>query len=101
MIANAPLGIADHPVQDAADVQHGDLEAALLLDLALHRLARRLAQLDHPAGQALLAVRLRLPATDEQHAATVEDDGADPHPRMSRILPAVAHAGVASQSGLA
>src|SRR5262249_51234046 len=71
------------------------------LDLALHGLPGRLAQLDHAAGQAPLAVRRRLATTHEHDARAVEHDGADPDAGNARVLPTVAHAGVASQSGLA
>jgi hypothetical protein len=101
MITNTPFAIAHHPVQDTGDLAHPDLQAALFLDLPLDRFLRGLAELDQAAGQTPLAVRGRLAATDEQHASAVQHDRADPDAGDARVLPPVAHAGVASQAGLA
>src|SRR5207302_1934102 len=68
MIADTALRIADDAVEDAAHVDELDLEPTLLADLAAHRLARRLAELDEPTGNAPLAGQRRAAALDEQEA---------------------------------
>src|SRR5205807_2625853 len=84
---------------EADDVPHRDADPALLGHLARDRLARRLAEVDEPAGQAPLAERRGLAALDEQHAALVEDDGADADARVVRVL--AAHAGPQSHASVA
>src|SRR5262245_42554177 len=101
MIANAPLAIAHDPIEDPGHLSHADLEPALLGHLAPDRLARRLAQLDEPAGQAPLAGQRRLAALHEQHTPAVEHDRPHADARNAGILATVAHAGAAGHSGLA
>src|SRR5207244_10939900 len=91
--------IADHPVQDAGEIDNPDLEPALLLDLAPRRLCRRLAELAHPARHAPRAGHRRLAAPHQEHAPLAQDDGADADAREVRVL--AAHAIDASQAAVA
>src|SRR3989442_12700746 len=99
MIPNAARLVAHDALHDAGDGPHPDREAALLGHLTRHRLARRLAEVHEPAGEAPLARRGRLATPDEQHAALVEDNRADADPRVLRVL--AAHARPASQTSVA
>src|SRR3989442_15605441 len=99
MITDGARLVAHDALHDAGDARHPDREAALLGHLTRHRLARRLAEIHEPAGEAPLARRGRLAAQDEQHAALVEDNRADADPRVLRVL--AAHARPASQTSVA
>src|SRR5439155_1040211 len=80
--------VAHDALHDAGDGPHPDREATLLGNLTRHRLARRLAEVHEPAGEAPLARGGRLAAPDEQHAALAEDNRADADPRVLRVLAA-------------
>src|SRR2546430_9759927 len=99
MIPNAARLVAHDALHDAGDGPHPDREATLLGNLTRHRLARRLAEVHEPAGEAPLARGGRLAAPDEQHAALVEDNRADADPRVLRVF--AAHARPASQASVA
>src|SRR3989441_11114190 len=96
MITDAARLVAHDALHDAGAARHPDREAALLGNLARHRLARRLAEVHEPAGEAPLARGGRLAAPDEQHTALVENDCTDADPRVLRIL--AAHARPVSQT---
>ena len=86
MIADAPVGIANHAVENAAHVDEVDLEPALLADFAAHRFPGRLTELDEAARDAPLPRQGDAAALDEQHAVAVEDHGADADARIVGIL---------------
>ena len=75
VVAHAAL-FADDAVDELNEFDDADIEAGFLADFADGAGGEGFAQLEHAAGQRPVALEGLAAATDEEHAAILDDDGA-------------------------
>jgi len=84
---DAAVRVPRDAVEYLDDIAGSNAEPGLFAHLPHHRRVQFLARFDYSPRQAPAALQRLLTSFDEQHALSVDDDGADADDGPIRILP--------------